>query len=122
MPRSASYHIAILTHQPNSIRQYRAYTYFVGAVRRVLPFAWHDTYPGRKADATRTSRDTERSVQVVAYRNGSKRDAAVGILGQKDAIGPCSQVGNIVPSFQRGGDTHSIIVPPFGAYHIGARV
>jgi hypothetical protein len=42
---STPYDIAILAHQPNSIRQYRAHALMMGAVRRALPFAWRDPYP-----------------------------------------------------------------------------
>ena len=45
MPGSASYDIAILAHQPNSIRQYQAYAHFAGAIRRALPFERRDPYP-----------------------------------------------------------------------------
>ena len=45
MSSSVSYDIAILAHQPNSIRQYQAHAYVVGAIRRILPYAWRDPYP-----------------------------------------------------------------------------
>jgi len=45
MPGPASYDIAILAHQPNSIRHYRTHAQIVGAFRRVLPYAWQDPCP-----------------------------------------------------------------------------
>jgi hypothetical protein len=39
------YDFVVLAHQPNTIRQYKAYTALIRSLARVMPLAWRDPLP-----------------------------------------------------------------------------
>jgi hypothetical protein len=45
MTKQTYYDFVVLAHQPNNIRQYKAYTALIRSLARVMPFAWRDPLP-----------------------------------------------------------------------------